>query len=89
MLRPEKLAIAACKTPLADGQNSLIGRISEAIYLGSASKYQVTLRDGSVAVVRAPLEAQQHLIGDEVELRWSISDAKLLADDDRADLTLT
>jgi putative spermidine/putrescine transport system ATP-binding protein len=89
LLRPEKLALAASKTPLADGQNSLSGRVSEAIYLGSGSKYQVALRDGSVAVVRAPLEAQQHFIGEEVDLRWAISDAKLLADDDRADLTLT
>ncbi|MBA3446630.1 MAG: ABC transporter ATP-binding protein [Pseudaminobacter sp.] len=89
LLRPEKLALATAGAPIADGQNSLTGRVSEAIYLGSGSKYQVALGDGSVAVVRASLEERPFPIGEEVELRWSISDAKLLADDDRADLTLT
>jgi putative spermidine/putrescine transport system ATP-binding protein len=89
LLRPEKLSIAARGTQVADGQNSLAGQISEAIYLGSGSKYQVTLKDGSVAIVRAPLEAAAYSIGDEVDLRWSIADSKLLADDAQADLTLT
>ncbi len=89
LLRPEKLALAAAGATLADGHNSLAGRVSEAIYLGSGSKYQVTLKDGSVAIVRAPLEAAAFSIGDEVDVRWSIADAKLLADDERADLTLT
>ena len=89
LLRPEKLAIVSRGTSLADGQNSLAGQVSEAIYLGSGSKYQVTLRDGSVAIVRAPLEAASFSIGDEVDLRWSIADSKLLADDAQADLTLT
>jgi len=89
LLRPEKLSLAPGNKPRADSQNSLTGNVSEAIYLGSGSKYQVTLRDGSVAIVRAPLEAQQFAIGDEVDLRWHISDCKLLADDERADLTLT
>ncbi|MEP9396355.1 ABC transporter ATP-binding protein [Mesorhizobium sp. KR2-14] len=89
LLRPEKLALAAAGAPLADGHNSLAGRVSEAIYLGSGSKYQVTLKDGSVAIVRSPLEAASFSIGDEVDVRWSIADSKLLADDERADLTLT
>ncbi|MDH6232377.1 putative spermidine/putrescine transport system ATP-binding protein [Mesorhizobium soli] len=89
LLRPEKLSLAPGNKPRTDSQNSLTGNVSEAIYLGSGSKYQVTLRDGSVAIVRAPLEAQQFSIGDEVDLRWHVSDCKLLADDERADLTLT
>ena len=89
LLRPEKLSLASANAPLADGQNSLTCQVSEAIYLGSGSKYQVTLRDGSVAVVRASLEAKPFSIGDTVDLRWSTVDAKLLADDDRADMTMT
>ena len=89
LLRPEKLTLTAGSRPRADNQNSLAGNVSEAIYLGSGSKYQVTLRDGSVAIVRAPLEAEQFAIGDEVDLRWHVSDSMLLADDERADLTLT
>jgi putative spermidine/putrescine transport system ATP-binding protein len=47
------------------------------------------LGDGSVAIVRATLEATPFSIGDAVDLRWSVVDAKLLADDDRADMTMT
>jgi putative spermidine/putrescine transport system ATP-binding protein len=89
LLRPEKLSLARTNTPAAAGQNSLTGQVSEAIYLGSGSKYQVTLGDGSVAIVRATLEATPFSIGDTVDLRWSVVDAKLLADDDRADMTMT
>lgn len=89
LLRPEKLTLASANAPVADGQNSLTAQVSEAIYLGSGSKYQVTLRDGSVAIVRASLEAKPFSIGDTVDLRWSTVDAKLLADDDRADMTMT
>ncbi len=89
LLRPEKLSLAAAKAPVTNGQNSLAGQVSEAIYLGSGSKYQVVLRDGSIAVVRSSLEAKPFAIGDEVDLRWSVEDSKLLADDDRADMTLT
>ena len=89
LLRPEKLSLASTKTPPAAGQNSLTGQVSEAIYLGSGSKYQVTLGDGSVAIVRSSLEATPFSIGDAVDLRWSVVDAKLLADDDRADMTMT
>ena len=89
LLRPEKLSLASANAPVADGQNSLTAQVSEAIYLGSGSKYQVTLRDGSLAIVRASLEAQPFSIGDTVDLRWSTVDAKLLADDDRADMTMT
>ncbi|WP_307276498.1 ABC transporter ATP-binding protein [Labrys wisconsinensis] len=89
LLRPERLSLAPAAAAPAEGRNGLAGRVSEAIYLGSGSKYQVTLRDGSVAVVRTPPETAPFAIGDEVSLSWSIADSKLLADDDRAELTLT
>ncbi|WP_448955981.1 ABC transporter ATP-binding protein [Labrys neptuniae] len=89
LLRPEKLSLAPAEAGARAGRNSLSGQVSEAIYLGSSSKYQVVLADGSVAIVRAPLESRPFAIGDAVDLCWASGDAKLLADDERADLTLT
>jgi putative spermidine/putrescine transport system ATP-binding protein len=89
LLRPEKLGLARRDAPVEDGHNRLAGRVSEAIYLGSGSKYEVALRDGSKAIVRSTLDADSFAIGDEVDLVFSGADAKLLPDDARADLTLT
>ncbi|MBN9219650.1 MAG: ABC transporter ATP-binding protein [Mesorhizobium sp.] len=88
LLRPEKLALAPRGAADA-GRNRLAGRVGEAIYLGSGSKYEVVLADGSKAIVRSTLEAQSFAIGDEVDLLFAGRDVKLLADDDKADLTLT
>lgn len=52
----EKLALAR-RGVADDGRNRLTGRIGEAIYLGSGSKYEVDLADGSKAIVRSTLEA--------------------------------
>jgi len=65
------------------------GTIAEAIYLGSGSKYEVRLADGSVAIVRSPLTGDSFGLGDKVELCFDGADAKLLADDSSADATLT
>ena len=89
LLRPEKLGLARRGAPNGDGRNRLAGRVGEAIYLGSGSKYEVVLRDGSKAIVRSALDAETFAIGDEVDLIFSGADAKLLPDDARADLTLT
>ncbi|MFC0218206.1 ABC transporter ATP-binding protein [Pseudochelatococcus lubricantis] len=88
LLRPEKLALTR-PGQATNGRNRLPGQITEAIYLGSGSKYEVRLRDGSTAIVRSPLEAEIFAIGDAVSLTFAETDAKLLADDGRADLTLT
>ncbi|MFD2251398.1 putative spermidine/putrescine transport system ATP-binding protein [Pseudochelatococcus lubricantis] len=88
LLRPEKLSLTR-PGQAANGRNRLPGQITEAIYLGSGSKYEVRLRDGSTAIVRSPLEAEIFAIGDAVSLTFAETDAKLLADDGRADLTLT
>jgi putative spermidine/putrescine transport system ATP-binding protein len=88
LLRPEKLTLA--RRGVADGgRNRLSGRVGEAIYLGSGSKYEVLLADGSKAIVRSALDAQSFAIGEEVDVLFAGGDVKLLADDDKADLTLT
>lgn len=89
LLRPEKIALRKAKEGTRDGWNLLTGRINEAIYLGSGSKYEVTLADGSVAVVRTPLEERGFEIGEEVDVTFAREDVKLLADDGRTDLNMT
>ncbi|PSJ59181.1 ABC transporter ATP-binding protein [Kumtagia ephedrae] len=89
LLRPEKLALARPGATAENGRNRLSGRVGEAIYLGSGSKYEVVLADGSKAIVRSGLDAESFAIGEEVDLLFSGGDAKLLADDATADLTLT
>ncbi|MCO6051557.1 ABC transporter ATP-binding protein [Mesorhizobium sp. RP14(2022)] len=88
LLRPEKLAIRR-PGQMADTHNRLSGTIAEAIYLGSGSKYEVRLRDGSSAIVRSGLSEEGFRIDDPVELCFAGQDAKLLADDKSADATLT
>ncbi|TIU96907.1 MAG: TOBE domain-containing protein, partial [Mesorhizobium sp.] len=88
LLRPEKLSLAR-RGKGGQDRNTLPGRIGEAIYLGSGSKYEVVLADTSKAIVRATLDAETFAIGDEVDLVFAGSDVKLLADDENADFTLT
>ncbi len=89
LLRPEKLAIRRPGNGGASGDNRLPGTIAEAIYLGSGSKYEVKLGDGSTAIVRSPLTGDSFRLGEPVELFFNGADAKLLADDSTADTTLT
>jgi putative spermidine/putrescine transport system ATP-binding protein len=88
LLRPEKLSLAR-RGKGEEDRNTLPGRIGEAIYLGSGSKYEVVLADTSKAIVRSTLDAETFAIGDEVDLIFAGSDVKLLADDEKADFTLT
>jgi putative spermidine/putrescine transport system ATP-binding protein len=89
LLRPEKLAIRRPGQSAAGATNRLSGTIAEAIYLGSESKYEVRLADGSAAIVRSPLTGESFGLGDKVELCFDGTDAKLLTDDSTADTTLT
>jgi len=89
LLRPEKLAIRPPCPPSGAGENRLSGVVTEAIYLGSGSKYEVRLADGSLAIVRSPLAGESFGIGDAVSLCFDGADAKLLPDDASADTALT
>ncbi|MBS3650251.1 ABC transporter ATP-binding protein [Pseudaminobacter sp. 19-2017] len=90
LLRPEKLALRRRGNGQGEsGLNRLSGTVTEAIYLGSGSKYEVRLKDGSTAIVRSPLGEQSFDIGEAVEVTFAGADAKLLADDSTADQTLT
>ena len=89
LLRPERVALKQPGTVAAAGENRLSGTIAEAIYLGSGSKYEVRLSDGTVAVVRSPLGAVDFAIGDAVDIAFTAADLILLPDDASADVTLT
>ncbi|MDG3578120.1 ABC transporter ATP-binding protein [Rhizobium sp. YJ-22] len=89
LLRPERVALKRPGSDAVSGENRLSGTVAEAIYLGSGSKYEVKLKDGTIAVVRAPLGAADFAIGDAVDLTFTPADLTLLPDDASADTTLT
>ena len=89
LLRPERVALKRPGTHAATGENRLTGTVAEAIYLGSGSKYEIRLADGTLAVVRSPLGATDFSIGDTVDIAFPPTDLTLLPDDASADVTLT
>ena len=89
LLRPEKITLVAPGAGVEAGLNRLTGTVREAIYLGSGSKYEVELADGTTAIVRSPLGAPDFSIGQTADLVFSPDAATLLADDAGADTTLT
>ncbi|HVH48953.1 MAG TPA: ABC transporter ATP-binding protein, partial [Sphingomicrobium sp.] len=89
LLRPERVALKRAGADIVTGENRLSGTIAEAIYLGSGSKYEVRLNDGTIAVVRSPLGVSDLAIGDSVDIAFMPADLILLPDDASADVTLT
>lgn len=89
LLRPERAGLKRPGAEPAGGENRLPGVVSEAIYLGSGSKYEVRLEDGTLAVIRSALGGGDFAIGDAVDLTFQPSDIILLPDDASADVTLT
>ena len=89
LLRPEKLTLVDGASPAEAGLNRLSGTVREAIYLGSGSKYEVELADGTAAIVRSPLGAPEFTIGQRADIVFAPHAATLLADDAGADTTLT
>ena len=81
LLRPERITLNRTGTGGGDGTNVLQGRVTEAIYLGSGVKYEVTLADGTRGIARMALTEEPFALGDQVEVAWQKQDARLLADD--------
>ncbi|WP_413869312.1 ABC transporter ATP-binding protein [Albidovulum sp.] len=81
LVRPEKITLRRRGAGPAPGGNRLSGRVSEAIYLGSGVKYEVTLADGTRGVARMALTDAPFALGDPVEIGWMKQDARLLPDD--------
>ncbi|PTM94189.1 ABC transporter ATP-binding protein [Mycoplana dimorpha] len=89
LLRPERVALKRPGAEPVSGENRLSGTVAEAIYLGSGSKYEVRLKDSTIAIVRSPLGAADFAIGDAVDVAFMPADLTLLPDDASADVTLT
>ncbi len=87
LLRPEVLAVHPQGAASSSGHpmNCLPGHVSEAIYLGSAVKYEVALSDGAAVTARMPMTDAPLPIGSPVDLCWRPGDGTLLADDGSID----
>lgn len=81
LVRPEKITLRRPGAAAVPGTNALAGRVSEAIYLGSGVKYEVTLADGTRGVARMGLAEAPFALGEAVEVTWLKQDARLLPDD--------
>jgi putrescine transport system ATP-binding protein len=81
-LRPEKLRLAATRTPAGPAENCVAGRVHDIAYLGDISLYRVTLDDGSVvtASVANASRLADRAIGweDEVSITWTPDAAVVL-----------
>jgi spermidine/putrescine transport system ATP-binding protein len=76
-LRPEKIALD--RQPLAEGDNSFLGRIEEAVYLGTDTRYTVRLGDRLRVTVRQQNHTGERLArGESVYLSWSALSSHLL-----------
>lgn len=82
LVRPESVSVHATGTNnSSESVNVLPGTVLEKLYLGSCTKYEVKLNDGSKVTARANQTSSTFDIGQEVEVSWSPEDSKLLADD--------
>lgn len=85
LVRPEKITVTKPGGEAPGQVNRLRGRVSECLYLGAGTKYEIRLPDGTVILSRMPVAERPFAIGDEVDVFWSIDDSKLLADDGSTD----
>lgn len=77
-LRPEKIRIAAPDAARAGGHP---GRVTEVVFLGPLTRYEVVVGNGLQLLVQAQTESEEHFSkGDAVSVSWSIAAAVLLED---------
>jgi spermidine/putrescine transport system ATP-binding protein len=76
-LRPEKIALD--RQPLPESDNSFLGRIEEAVYLGTDTRYTVRLGERLRVTVRRQNHTGERLAqGEPVYLSWSALSSHLL-----------
>ena len=76
-LRPEKIALD--RQPLPESDNSFLGRIEEAVYLGTDTRYTVRLGERLRVTVRRQNQTGKRLArGEPVYLSWSAMSSHLL-----------
>jgi putative spermidine/putrescine transport system ATP-binding protein len=82
LLRPEAVTVRPSGERPPEGQwNVLAGNVSEAIYLGSAVKYEVALKNSGTVTARMAMSDAPLPIGAPVDLYWRPGEGTLLADD--------
>ncbi|MDE3131447.1 MAG: TOBE domain-containing protein, partial [Acidobacteriota bacterium] len=71
-VRPEKLTIAAVSTPVAEGNNALVGKVVLANFIGVSHQYTIEGADGAqlVAYVQNLGSGYVPTLGEEVRLTW-------------------
>lgn len=84
VVRPERVRIEDPAAPLADLANASAAVVTNALYLGSMSKYELQLPGGETAVVRqqAGSSAKDYRPGESVRVSWRVDDGLLVADTD-------
>lgn len=82
VVRPEKISVTSAEDH-SNGSNSLTGRISEIIYVGSTSRVAVTLADGTQlqAELQNKSGTPRWTHGQSVVVSWAAHDAWLLPAD--------
>jgi len=84
LIRPERLHLSTAPdgTDLpSSARNRVQGRIEDAVYLGSAVKYNVATPIGDAVVHRPAFGSDEVSIGQSVVVGWDPQDGVLLADD--------
>ena len=83
VVRPERLELGGGPAP-EDGvaRNAVRATVREAIYLGSARRYELRTADGQRISARVPMGGAEEVLapGEEVEVRWRVEDGVVVAD---------
>ena len=81
VVRPERLRMVPSDAAPVPGTNAVEAAVGEVLYLGSSRKYELTLPDGTPAVVRDQGGSDGVFrTGDRVRLTWDVDDGVLVAD---------
>ena len=83
-IRPEKISLYAPNSADVAAENELNGRIQEAIYIGTDTRYRVALSDDASVFVRVQNFGSRYdttfAIGDEVQVHWAAENAQILTE---------
>jgi spermidine/putrescine transport system ATP-binding protein len=78
-VRPEKLAIGR---QASNAHHSLVATVQEIVYIGTDTRYVVTLSSGEALVARVQnlsgRDLEEYNVGDKVSVGWRLEDARVL-----------
>jgi putative spermidine/putrescine transport system ATP-binding protein len=82
VVRPERVRIVDAAADAPPGDNAVDASVSDVLYLGPDTKYELALTGGQRAAVRQPRggAGREWQSGDRVRLTWSVEDGVLVAD---------